>query len=131
MGVVSAREVTLTLTAEQVAQVVADVVVSDGEHPLVLASLEGIQAFRASPLLGDRELSVTLLRGLLVLVSFPPDGDERNCKEIAQELDIPVSTADRYVRTWVAVGLLELNQVTHQYRRVWPVDCGRRGGGKQ
>ncbi len=131
----SLGEVTLTLTAEQVAQVVVDVAVSDGKHPLVPSILEGIQAFPASPLLGDLELSAALLHGLLVLISFPPDGDERGSKEIvqelgAQELDMAVSAVDRYIRTWVAVGLLEQDQVTHQYRRVRPVDRGKRGCGK-
>jgi hypothetical protein len=131
MGIVSAREVTLTLTAEQVAQVVDYVVVSDGEHPWVFASLEGIQALPASPLREGPELSAALLRGLVVLISFPPDGAERSSKQVAQESGMAESTVHRYIRTWVAVGLLEQNQVTRQYRRVRPMDYGKRGSGKQ
>jgi IclR helix-turn-helix domain len=118
VDVVSQREVSLTLTAAQVAQVVADAMASGGEQALVLSSLEGIQPFRASPLLEDLKFSAALLRGLLVLTSFPPDGGERGSKQIAQELDMAVSTTHRYIRTLVAVGLLEQNQVTRQYRRV-------------
>jgi hypothetical protein len=131
VGVVSAQGVTLTLTAEQVAQVVDNVVVSVGEYPWVFASLESIQAFPASPLCEDPKLSTALLRGLLVLISFPPDGDERSSKQVELELGMTESTAHLYIRTWVAVGLLEQNRVTDQYRRVRPVDCGKRGGGEQ
>lgn len=127
----SAQGVTLTLTAEQVAQVVDNVVVSVGEYPWVFASLESIQAFPASPLCEDPKLSTALLRGLLVLISFPSDGEERGSKQVARGLGMAEATAHRYIRTWVAVGLLEQNEVTHQYRRVRPVDRGKRGGDEQ
>src|SRR5450759_1891357 len=72
--------------------------------------------FRASPeQLDDRGLSSSLLRGLMVLGSFPADG-ARPMTAVAHELEMGASTTHRYISTLVEVGLLERDPVSRQYR---------------
>jgi IclR family pca regulon transcriptional regulator len=74
--------------------------------------------FRASPAqLDDRRLSRSLLRGLLVLASFPADGAGRSVTDVAHELDMVASTTHRYISTLLEVGLLERDSVSREYRR--------------
>ena len=73
--------------------------------------------FRASPeQLDDPGLSSSLLRGLMVLASFPADGAGRSMTDVAHELDMSISTAHRYVSTLVEVGLMERDPVSRKYR---------------
>lgn len=65
----------------------------------------------------DRDrLSRSLIRGLVLLAAFEPGGRERGIVELAGELGFSPSTAHRYARTLVAVGLLEHSPVTRRYR---------------
>jgi hypothetical protein len=73
--------------------------------------------FRASPeQLDDRGLSSSLLRGLMVLASFPADGVGRSMTDVAHELEMGASTTHRYISTLVEVGLLERHPVSRKYR---------------
>jgi DNA-binding MarR family transcriptional regulator len=73
--------------------------------------------FRASPeQLDDRRLSSSLLRGLMVLASFPADGADRSMTDVAHELEMGASTTHRYISTLVEVGLLERDPVSRKYR---------------
>jgi DNA-binding MarR family transcriptional regulator len=73
--------------------------------------------FRASPeQLDDPGLSSSLLRGLMVLVSFPADGAGRSMTDVADELEMGTSTTHRYVSTLLEVGLLERDPVSRKYR---------------
>lgn len=70
----------------------------------------------APPELNRRDLSRSLLMGLLVLAAFPVDGSERGIAELARELGLNSSTTHRYATTLVAVGLLAHNPRTRRYR---------------
>jgi hypothetical protein len=67
---------------------------------------------------GDLQLSQSLLRGLAILSCYGPDRPWRAISDLAQELDMPPSTTHRYVKTLRAVGLLEQNPTTREYRPV-------------
>ncbi len=66
--------------------------------------------------LGDPRLSQSLLRGLLVLSCYGPDRPWRTIIDLAQELGMSPSTTHRYVKTLSAVGLLEQDPMTREYR---------------
>jgi DNA-binding MarR family transcriptional regulator len=113
----SARDISLGLTPGQVAQVV-DAAASAGEQQLLLLSgVECPRELAISSLIEDPKISKSLLLGLAVLVSFPPDGGGRANKDVAQELGLAASTSHRYIRTLVAAGLLEQDHDTRWYRR--------------
>jgi Fic family protein len=64
----------------------------------------------------DRRLSRSLLSGLLLLACFPTDGTYLSNTEVARLVGMNMSTAHRYISTLVAVGLLERDPRTRQYR---------------
>jgi DNA-binding MarR family transcriptional regulator len=68
----------------------------------------------------DPGLSQSLLRGLMILASYPPDRPWRGINDIAMELGMSPSTTHRYVKTLRAVGLLEQDTETRAYRPVAP-----------
>lgn len=68
--------------------------------------------------LGDPQLSQSLLRGLAILASYGPDRPWRAIIDLAQQLGMSPSTTHRYVKTLRAVGLLEQNPTTREYRPV-------------
>jgi IclR helix-turn-helix domain len=113
----SAQGVSLGLTAEQVASVIAAASAAGTDSATLLAGLTAPGQLTASPLLEDRTVSRSLLFGLVVLISFPADGTDRGIKEVALELDLPTSTTHRYAHTLRAIGLLERDPRTHRYRR--------------
>jgi hypothetical protein len=71
--------------------------------------------------LEDPQLSQSLLRGLSVLSCYGPDRPWRPIIELATQLDMSPSTTHRYVKTLKAIGLLEQNPTTREYR---PVSIG-------
>jgi len=75
-------------------------------------------------LLQDESCSRSVLRALLVLDSLPPDGSERELTAIARELGISPSTTHRYMRTWMALGLVERHPRSRRYRRARVEDGG-------
>jgi predicted transcriptional regulator len=68
--------------------------------------------------LTDPQLSQSLLRGLAILSSYGPDRPWRAIIDLAQQLGMSPSTTHRYVKTLRAVGLLEQNPTTREYRPV-------------
>jgi IclR helix-turn-helix domain len=68
--------------------------------------------------LEDPQLSQSLLRGLAILASFGPDRPWRAIIDLAGQLGMSPSTTHRYVKTLRAVGLLEQNPDTREYRPV-------------
>jgi IclR-like helix-turn-helix domain-containing protein len=132
-----ADEITIALSPLQVEQVMR----AAGQHRngtvsnLLLAALDN--AYQppeggkkgASPLqkatrqaleeaLNDPQLSQSLLRGLAILASYGPERPWRAIIDLAQQLGMSPSTTHRYVKTLRAVGLLEQNPSTREYRPV-------------
>jgi hypothetical protein len=113
------ESVRISLSQEQLDQITRQIVGQgnpseplDGvEHPA-----EAIAALADSSLLEDRRISRSVLIGLLTLACFAPVGAERRLVDVAQILNLPPSSIHRYVRTLVAVGLLEQAPVTREYR---------------
>lgn len=68
--------------------------------------------------LGDPQLSQSLLRGLAILSCYGPEKPWRAIIDLAKELGMSPSTTHRYVKTLRAVGLLEQNPTTREYRPV-------------
>jgi IclR helix-turn-helix domain len=68
--------------------------------------------------LGDSQLSQSLLRGLAILSCYGPERPWRAIIDLAKELQMSPSTTHRYVKTLRAVGLLEQNPATREYRPV-------------
>jgi hypothetical protein len=71
-----------------------------------------------SSALGDPQLSQSLLRGLAILSCYGPERPWRAIIDLAKELSMSPSTTHRYVKTLRAVGLLEQNPTTREYRPV-------------
>jgi hypothetical protein len=68
--------------------------------------------------LEDPQLSQSLLRGLAILASYGPERPWRAIIDLAGQLGMSPSTTHRYVKTLRAVGLLEQNPSTREYRPV-------------
>ncbi|HEY8304095.1 MAG TPA: helix-turn-helix domain-containing protein [Solirubrobacteraceae bacterium] len=66
----------------------------------------------------DPQLSQSLLRGLAILSCYGPERPWRAIIDLAKELRMSPSTTHRYVKTLRAVGLLEQNPTTREYRPV-------------
>ncbi len=112
------RDISITLTGNQVARVVRDASGRAGmtallSGPSSLQELHGILL----PLLSDNRVSRSTVRALLVLSAFPSDGTYREVTEVPKQLGLSQSTTHRYVRTWVALGLLEQDPGSRRYRR--------------
>lgn len=78
---------------------------------------EGTQSALATAL-DDPRLSQSLLRGLAVLSCYDVERSWRTIIDLAKELDMSPSTTHRYVKTLRAIGLLEQNPTTREYRPV-------------
>jgi IclR helix-turn-helix domain len=109
--------VALELSGRQVDQILRAAAGGASLTAVPLGLSEGSSQETAGvPELDDRGLSRSLIAGLLVLASFPSDGDERGIAELARSLRLNPSTTHRYVSTLVAVGLLRRNPATRRYR---------------
>jgi DNA-binding transcriptional ArsR family regulator len=111
------ERVCVELSVAQVDQVVR--AASDGGNMSMLFSgLADVRAMLAArpDELENARLSRSLLAGLLMLVSFPSDGSFLSIAKLARTLDMSPSTTHRYVTTLLAVGLLERDPRTRQYR---------------
>ena len=111
----SENGISIDLSKAQVIRVIREAVEDDGLLGLV-GETEKL-GFRASPgQLDNRGLSTSLLRGLMVLASFPLDGAGRSVTDVTHEHDMGLSTTHRYISTLVEVGLLERDPVSREYR---------------
>ena len=109
--------ITIELSKAQINRVIREADEDDGLLGL-LGGVEGLHIQPSPEQLEDRRLSRSLLRGLMILASFPADGAARSVKELVEELDMGGSTTHRYISTLVAVGLLERDPVSREYRLV-------------
>jgi hypothetical protein len=108
----------IALTDAQVAKVVRDA--SGGPRLAgLLAAAGDLEELRrtTAPLLADPRQSLSALRAVLVLAAFSVDGSEREVTKVAKVLSLSPSTTHRYLRTWVALGLLEQDPSSRRYRR--------------
>jgi DNA-binding MarR family transcriptional regulator len=124
------RDIAITLTIDQIAQVVQE---SADAGPLerILAGLDSMEEFRRV-LIGlldqGHKYSRSALRSLLVLSALPLDGTERELTEIADATGLATSSLHRYLKTWKAVGIVEQDPQSRQYRRRRSLPDTRRGG---
>jgi hypothetical protein len=112
-----ANSVRIALTAAQVDEVVRTAA-DGGNMSLLMSGLGDVRAALmegAGPLENPR-LSGSLLCGLLILAAFPADGGYMGINEISRITGKSPSTAHRYVSTLIAVGLLERDPRTREYR---------------
>jgi hypothetical protein len=110
----ASQRVRINLTDAQVIHVVR---MATGFAGLLPASdLEQMRSV-VLPLWDDERLSRSTLSALLVLAAFPADGGQRMITAVANELGFSTSATQRYVRTLLAVGLLECDPITRRYRR--------------
>jgi IclR helix-turn-helix domain len=122
------REILVPISLRQAERVVQQVL--EGTAPgmslvRLLLALSGQDRMRLTELTADSEYqdrknSQTLLTGLLVLSVFH-GGADHGVNGIAHELGMSPSTAIRYLKTWVAIGVLEQVTATRRYRiaRQW------------
>jgi len=113
----SSRAVTIELSAAQVGEVVR--ATSDtGDIAALRAQLIDMHAALAGDLerMRDSRMSGSLLVGLVVLASFPPDGSQVRISELARTLSMNPSTLRRYVLTLASVGLLGRDPRTRGFR---------------
>lgn len=80
------------------------------------SSLHNAAQLALSDALSDPQLSQSLLRGLAILSCFGPERPWRAIIDLAKELEMSPSTTHRYVKTLRAIGLLEQNPTTREYR---------------
>jgi hypothetical protein len=83
-----------------------------------IAGAEEIEFLASLVQSNDPRFPRSLLRGLMVLASFPADGSDWAVTEVADELNMGISTTHRYASTLLEVGLLERDPVSRRYRRV-------------
>jgi hypothetical protein len=113
------REISITLTTDQIVQVVRE---SADAGPLerILAGLDSAEELRRVVLgLLDRgqQYSRPALRSLLVLSALPLDATECELTEIAEATGLATSSLHRYLNTWKALGIVEQDPQSRQYRR--------------
>jgi len=113
----AAARVLIELSPAQVDRIVRNAA-DGGNMSVLLSGLDDVREalVREPRQLEDSRLSRSLLAGLLMLASFPPDGSYLGNAEIARLLDMNPSTTHRYVSTLVAVGLLERDPSSRRYR---------------
>jgi hypothetical protein len=114
----SGRRVAVTLTDAQVAQIVLEAA-GDTELAGSMSGLSSLEELRqvVLPFIDDETYSHAIFRGVMVLAAFPADGGERELTDVARTVGVAPSTAHRYVRSWIALGLLEQNPRSRRYRR--------------
>lgn len=105
----------IALSKAQIKQVMREATNDDGLLGL-LGGLADADVQASSLQMDDARLSRSLLRGLMVLASYPADGSARSVTDVAHRLGMGVSTTHRYTSTFVEVGLLEQDPVSRQYR---------------
>ena len=107
--------ITIELSKAQIKQVVREAA-DDGGLLGLLGGPEQLDAQKSSVQMENDRLSRSLLRGLMVLASFPTDGVARSVTDVARHLVLGMSSTHRYISTLVEVGVLEQDPVSRQYR---------------
>lgn len=109
-------EISIRLSREQINEVVRKAAATAGAPGLLGAGLTNgdVRGFEAK--MADARFSRSLLRALMVLASYPPDGSTRSVSDVAKELGMGISTAHRYTSTFAEVGVLERDPVSRRYR---------------
>lgn len=94
-----------------------------GAYDLQRASQDALEAAMSDP-----QLSQSLLRGLSILASYGPERPWRAIVDLSEQLGMSPSTTHRYVKTLKAIGLLEQDPTTREYRPVALSGWGRVAG---
>ncbi len=108
-------DIKITLSKTQVKQVMRGA----ADEESLARLLEGVGALKLASYrksMDDDRFSRSLLRGLMVLASFPQDGSARQITDVAKQLGLGASTTHRYAVTLVELGLLERDPVSRHYR---------------
>jgi DNA-binding MarR family transcriptional regulator len=113
----ASRPVSIELSDAQVDQVVATSRSGGGFRDALSGLLDNGAAPAKLSSLNTPQLSRSLLAGLLILLAFPDDGSYLGNADIAQRLEMSVTTTHRYISTLHAAGLLERDSKTRKYRR--------------
>jgi hypothetical protein len=109
--------ITIELTRPQIDRVVREAGQGSGVSSLLQGLTDdGTLASRYEALSESPRLSRSLLLGLLVLATFPRDGDSLAVTDVASRLGMSPSTTHRYMTTLLAVGLLDQDPQTRRYR---------------
>ncbi len=107
--------ITIELTRPQVDRVVREAGRESGISGLLRGlAADGSLASRYESLSESPRLSRSLLLGLLVLGTFPENGDSLAVTDVAERLGMSPSTTHRYMTTLLAVGLLEQDARTRR-----------------
>jgi hypothetical protein len=120
---VATREVDVTLTADQVIQVCADAGLLGANDPLLDEFANDGRATELHRLLSETKglpgtaISLSLIRGLLVLSLLPRDGSGVGVVHLAEMLGMAPSSVHRYLTTLVALGLARRAERTREYSR--------------
>jgi hypothetical protein len=110
--------ISIELSQAQLASVLRDASVAGSISQLVLSGVSDLRDVlaMAPEQLDDPRLSRSLLLGLLLLSALPADGSYTGLTVLARTLGMSMSTAHRYASTLLAVGLLDRDPTTRQYR---------------
>jgi hypothetical protein len=112
-----ARPVRIELSQAQVDRVVRHASSEGGTMSVLVSGLPDIRrVLERPPERNDHRLSRSLLQGLRLLACVPADGAYTSVTELAGKTGMNMSTSHRYISTLVAVGLLERDPGTRQYR---------------
>jgi DNA-binding MarR family transcriptional regulator len=109
------NDITITLSKTQVKQVMRGATDEDALAKL-LGGIGALKLASHRDRLDDDRFSRSLLRGLMVLASFPSDGSARRVTDVAKQLGLGASTTHRYAITLVELGLLERDPASRHYR---------------
>ncbi len=109
------NDITITLSKTQIKQVMRGASDEDALARL-LGGIGVLKLASYQERLDDDRFSRSLLRGLMVLASFPSDGSSRRVTDVAKQLGLGASTTHRYAITLVELGLLERDPNSRHYR---------------
>ncbi|HYM46811.1 MAG TPA: helix-turn-helix domain-containing protein [Solirubrobacteraceae bacterium] len=108
-------DISITLSKTQIKQIMREAADEEGLAAL-LGRLSTLNLASYADRVEDDRFSRSLLRGLMVLAAFPPDGSARQITDVAKQLGLGASTTHRYAVTLVELGLLERDPVSRHYR---------------
>jgi DNA-binding CsgD family transcriptional regulator len=111
--------IAITLSAGQIDYIVSEAFGDRGLRGVIGGRMDdlgvAVGEVLADPEWDDGLLSRSTLMALQVFCAFAPAGTERGASEVAAELDLSASTAQRYLQTLLRVRLLEWSSETRCY----------------